>query len=141
MATCWAYDGDGTVCRRPAVGVDAQRGFTVCEYHTPPPYPFAVSRVARGDLLQVSHNGRAFPARVQGAWAVVKEGHPTQGWFRVILVLEDDQGRTWEWQGKALLDFCSPVWAHVDLSQPGSWMAVGLPMGQPLPVKPFKPPK
>ena len=30
---CWAYCEDGTICRRPAVAVDKERGCTVCEMH------------------------------------------------------------------------------------------------------------
>ena len=30
---CWAYEEDGTVCGRPAVAVDAERGYTVCARH------------------------------------------------------------------------------------------------------------
>jgi len=33
---CWAYNEDGTVCGRPAVAVDAERGYTVCAQHASP---------------------------------------------------------------------------------------------------------
>ena len=34
-AICWAYDDDGRICRRTAASFDQQRGFTVCEWHSP----------------------------------------------------------------------------------------------------------
>lgn len=33
--TCVAYRDDGTLCRRPAVAVDRQRGGIVCAEHLP----------------------------------------------------------------------------------------------------------
>jgi len=35
MAPCWAYKEDGTICRKPAVAVDYERGCNVCEEHLP----------------------------------------------------------------------------------------------------------
>ena len=30
---CWAYLENGEMCGRPAVAIDAERGYTVCEIH------------------------------------------------------------------------------------------------------------
>ena len=32
---CFAYKEDGTICGRPAVVIDPQRGCAVCEVHRP----------------------------------------------------------------------------------------------------------
>ena len=32
-AICWAYNEDGTICRRPATAIDTERGYAVCELH------------------------------------------------------------------------------------------------------------
>ena len=30
---CWAYNEDGTICRRPAITIDTERGCAVCGLH------------------------------------------------------------------------------------------------------------
>ncbi len=38
-AKCWAYTEQGTIGGKPAIAVDAVRGYTVCQDHLPQKEP------------------------------------------------------------------------------------------------------
>lgn len=62
-ATCMAPAGDGSICGRPVVIIDPERGVLVCEEHRP---------AVRGDVaaLQMRFWGHVVPvvARVVEEW-------------------------------------------------------------------------
>lgn len=84
---------------------------------------------------------RPFQGEVAGVYAAVAEGHPRRGWFSAIVLFRDAQGRLWEFQTRAFLDFDKNSPVFINEEHPGL-MTVAVPAGSPtIPVRFFNPPK